>query len=123
MLQPLLPVLYIAWADGELADAECTRIRELAGALPGLDEEAKTRLRELNQQISTLTTRFEKALLADTNDLAVHLDSESDLDGLSAGEISAAAEAAASLADQAAIEAADDVDFDTFVDRYLSQQA
>ncbi|MEL0169532.1 MAG: glutamate--cysteine ligase [Pseudomonadaceae bacterium] len=34
-----------------------------------------------------------------------------------------AAEAAASLADQAAIEAADDVDFDTFVDRYLSQQA
>lgn len=34
-----------------------------------------------------------------------------------------AAEAAASLADQAAIEAADDIDFDTFVDRYLSQQA
>ena len=34
-----------------------------------------------------------------------------------------AAEAAASLTEQAAIEAADDVDFDTFVDRYLSQQA
>lgn len=69
---------------------------EMTQAGAGLDEEAKTRLRELNQQISTLTTRFEKALLADTNDLAVHLDSESDLDGLSAGEISAAAEAAAS---------------------------
>lgn len=44
LLQPLLPVLYIAWADGELADAECTRIRELAGALPGLDEQASDTL-------------------------------------------------------------------------------
>jgi len=40
-LQPLLPVLYIAWADDELAEQECTRIRDMAGALPGLDEQAR----------------------------------------------------------------------------------
>ena len=64
----------------------------LAGA--GLDDEAKTKLREYNQKLSTLTTRFEKNLLADTNELAVVLDDVADLDGLELGEISAAAEAA-----------------------------
>lgn len=64
----------------------------LAGA--GLDDADKERLREYNQRLSTLTTRFEKNLLADTNDLAVVLDSAEELDGLSEGEISAAAEAA-----------------------------
>ncbi|WP_353249309.1 acyl-CoA dehydrogenase [Salinisphaera sp. T31B1] len=37
-LAPLMPVLYIAWADGGLAEAECTRIREIADALPALDD-------------------------------------------------------------------------------------
>ena len=64
----------------------------LAGA--GLDDEQKEKLKEYNQKLSTLTTRFEKNLLADTNELAVVIDSEADLDGLGAGEISAAAEAA-----------------------------
>ncbi|MFJ3488441.1 M3 family metallopeptidase [Leifsonia aquatica] len=64
----------------------------LAGA--GLDDTDKERLREYNQRLSTLTTRFEKNLLADTNDLAVVLDSAEELDGLGEGEISAAAEAA-----------------------------
>ena len=64
----------------------------LAGA--GLDDEAKTRLREYNQKLSTLTTRFEKNLLADTNELAVVIDDVAELDGLEPGEISAAAEAA-----------------------------
>ena len=64
----------------------------LAGA--GLDEEEKTKLRELNQKLSTLTTRFEKNLLADTNELALVIDDVADLDGLGASEISAAAEAA-----------------------------
>jgi peptidyl-dipeptidase Dcp len=64
----------------------------LAGA--GLDEGEKVRLREYNQQLSTLTTRFEKNLLADTNELAVVIDSAEELDGLEAGEISAASEAA-----------------------------
>jgi len=66
----------------------------LAGA--GLDEGEKAKLREFNQKLSTLTTRFEKNLLADTNELAVVIDDVDDLDGLEAGEISAAAEAAKS---------------------------
>ncbi|MFU8946976.1 M3 family metallopeptidase [Mycetocola zhadangensis] len=64
----------------------------LAGA--GLSAEDKDRLRELNATLSTLTTRFEKNLLADTNELAVVLDDAAELDGLTEGEISAAAEAA-----------------------------
>ncbi|MDJ0335509.1 M3 family metallopeptidase [Salinibacterium sp. G-O1] len=64
----------------------------IAGA--GLDDVEKQTLRELNQQLSTLNARFEKNLLADTNDLAVVIDDVADLDGLEAGEISAAAEAA-----------------------------
>ncbi len=64
----------------------------VAGA--GLNEAEKARLRDYNQHLSTLTTRFEKNLLADTNDLAVVADDVSELDGLGAGEVSAAAEAA-----------------------------
>lgn len=64
----------------------------VAGA--GLDENEKQKLRDLNQRLSTLTTRFEKNLLADTNDLALVIDDVAELDGLEPGEISAAAEAA-----------------------------
>ncbi|QYF75063.1 M3 family metallopeptidase [Cryobacterium sp. PAMC25264] len=64
----------------------------LAGA--GLSDADKDTLRELNMRLSTLTTRFEKNLLADTNDLAVVIDDVAELDGLGDGEISAAAEAA-----------------------------
>jgi peptidyl-dipeptidase Dcp len=67
---------------------------EFTQAGAGLDDDAKTKLRDYNQQLSTLTTRFEKNLLADTNDLAVVIDTVEELDGLSEGEISAAAEAA-----------------------------
>lgn len=65
----------------------------LAGA--GLSDAEKSRLTEYNTRLSSLTTTFEKNLLADTNDLAVVIDDVSDLAGLSAGEISAAAQAAA----------------------------
>jgi peptidyl-dipeptidase Dcp len=64
----------------------------LAGA--GLDEEGKERLRDYNSRLSTLTTRFEKNLLADTNELAVVVDDVAELDGLDEGAISAAAAAA-----------------------------
>jgi len=64
----------------------------LAGA--GLDDDGKARLREYNQRLSTLTTRFEKNLLADTNELAVIFDEASELDGLGESELSAAAQAA-----------------------------
>ena len=43
-LAPLLPVIYIAWADADLAEAECTRIRDLASALPALDDQAQSTL-------------------------------------------------------------------------------
>ncbi|MWV49998.1 M3 family peptidase [Rathayibacter sp. VKM Ac-2803] len=66
---------------------------ERAGAL--LDEEDKARLSILNEQLSALTTRFEKNLLAETNERAVLLDSAAELDGLDASEIAAAARAAA----------------------------
>ncbi|AGW41581.1 hypothetical protein O159_15300 [Leifsonia xyli subsp. cynodontis DSM 46306] len=64
----------------------------LAGA--GLNEDDKEKLRDLNQRLSILTTRFEKNLLADTNELAVVFDTAAELDGLGDGELSAAAEAA-----------------------------
>jgi peptidyl-dipeptidase Dcp len=64
----------------------------MAGA--GLDDDGKQRLRDYNSRLSTLTTRFEKNLLADTNELAVVVDDVAELDGLDAGAISAAAEAA-----------------------------
>ncbi len=82
------------------ADAETRYLLEryvtgfrLAGAL--LDDDAKVRLRDYNSRLSTLSTRFENALLADTNDLAVIVRNRSELDGLSDDDISAAAQAAA----------------------------
>ena len=68
--------------------------REMTHAGAGLDDEAKARLTALNQKLSTLTNTFERNLLNDTNDLAVVFDSAAELDGLSAGELSAAARAA-----------------------------
>ena len=61
----------------------------------GLGADQKQTLRDLNLRLSVLTTRFEKNLLADTNDLAVIVDDVAELDGLGQGEISAAAQAAA----------------------------
>jgi peptidyl-dipeptidase Dcp len=61
----------------------------LAGA--GLTPQEKQRLKKLNAQLSTLQTRFEHALNADTNQLALVVDEIAELDGLTAGEISAAA--------------------------------
>jgi len=69
--------------------------REMTHAGAALDEDAKTRLTELNQQLASLTTTFEKNLLADTNELAVVFDDAADLDGLDEGALSAAAQAAA----------------------------
>ncbi|MBC7724191.1 MAG: M3 family metallopeptidase [Burkholderiaceae bacterium] len=65
----------------------------LAGA--ALDEADKATLRELNRELSSLTTTFQKNLLADTNDLAVVIDDVAELDGLAPDDIAATAEAAA----------------------------
>ncbi|WP_374312358.1 M3 family metallopeptidase [Microbacterium sp.] len=69
--------------------------REMSHAGAGLDDAAKERLTALNQRLSTLTTSFEKNLLNDTNDLAIVFDTAEELDGLTEGELSAAAQAAA----------------------------
>ncbi|MGB4777906.1 M3 family metallopeptidase [Microbacterium sp.] len=66
--------------------------RELTHAGAALDETQKQELTELNQRLSVLTTTFEKNLLADTNELAVVFDDAADLDGLTEGELSAAAQ-------------------------------
>ncbi|RPE79227.1 peptidyl-dipeptidase Dcp [Curtobacterium sp. PhB137] len=65
----------------------------LAGA--GLDDAGKERLTAINQELSTLTTTFERNLLEDTNDSAVHVTNEAELEGLDDGAKSAAAGSAA----------------------------
>ncbi|MDO3698869.1 M3 family peptidase, partial [Curtobacterium flaccumfaciens] len=52
----------------------------LAGA--GLDDAGKERLTAINQELSTLTTTFERNLLEDTNDSALHVTNEDELEGL-----------------------------------------
>ncbi|WP_341954412.1 M3 family metallopeptidase [Salinibacterium sp. TMP30] len=86
--------------DSSELDAEARYLVEryfteftLSGA--GLSDDEKATLRDYNSRLSSLTTKFEKNLLADTNDLAVVVDSVDELDGLEASEISAAASAAA----------------------------
>ncbi len=59
-----------------------------------LDEAAQGRLRELNQELASLTTAFANRLLADTNELAVAVDDVADLAGLPEDKVAAAAEAA-----------------------------
>jgi peptidyl-dipeptidase Dcp len=59
-----------------------------------LTEAQRERLKELNEELSTLETLFSKNVLADTNDLAVLVDSVEQLDGLSENQIAAAAAAA-----------------------------
>ncbi|XBB69493.1 M3 family metallopeptidase [Nocardioides sp. WV_118_6] len=76
-----------------LVDRYVTEFR-LAGAALGEDD--KARLRALNEEISTKETAFELALQADSNDLAVVVDDAAELAGLTPGEVSAAAAAAAS---------------------------
>jgi peptidyl-dipeptidase Dcp len=65
-----------------------------AGA--GLPEVDQRRLRELNAELSTLSTQFSQNLLKDTNELAVVVEDVAELAGLSADSIAAAGEAAAS---------------------------
>lgn len=68
--------------------------REMTLAGAGLDQSQTERLKELNQRLASLTTRFDKNLQADTNDLAVVIDDAAELDGLAQGEIDAAKAAA-----------------------------
>ncbi len=95
----LLARLQAVRDGGEQLDPQARRLVEryvteftLAGA--GLGDDDKQRLRDDNERLSSLGTEFEKRLLAEANDLAVLVEDVSELDGLTGGEISAAAEAA-----------------------------
>ena len=68
--------------------------KDLIHAGAHLTDAQRARLKELNEELSSLETQFSKNVLADTNDLAVLVESLEDLDGLSENEIAAAAAAA-----------------------------
>jgi len=59
-----------------------------------LSEADKDKLRKLNEQISSLTTQFQQTVLKATNDGAIVVDQASDLDGMPADLVAAAAQAA-----------------------------
>jgi peptidyl-dipeptidase Dcp len=61
-----------------------------------LDEDQQLRMREINERISTLTTRFQENLLAMTRERAVIVDDVNFLEGFSQDRIAAAKEAAES---------------------------
>jgi peptidyl-dipeptidase Dcp len=68
--------------------------KDLIHAGAHLTDTQRDRLKELNEELSKLETQFSKNVLADTNDLAVLVESIEELDGLSDNEIAAAAAAA-----------------------------
>jgi len=59
-----------------------------------LSDEQQNRIRSLNEQLSTLETKFEDNLLAVTKERSVIVDSVAELDGLSDADIAAAAQTA-----------------------------
>jgi len=69
--------------------------RDFVRAGAKLTEQEQKRIREINERMSALTTRFQERLLEMTKERSVILDSESDLKGLSSDRIRAAKEAAA----------------------------
>ncbi|ANN17877.1 dipeptidyl carboxypeptidase [Amycolatopsis orientalis] len=74
-----------------LLERHHTDVRRAGAGLPEADQK---RLRELNEQISTLSTRFQQNLLKDTNELAVVVDDVKELAGLTEDAIATAAETA-----------------------------
>lgn len=68
--------------------------KDLIHAGAHLSESERERLKELNEELSKLETQFSKNVLADTNDLAVLVETIDELDGLSENEIASAAAAA-----------------------------
>ncbi|MEX0771877.1 MAG: M3 family metallopeptidase [Balneolales bacterium] len=68
--------------------------RDFVRAGARLTDEEQVRIREINEQISSLTTEFQENLLAITRERAVVVDSKDELDGLSDNRITAAKEAA-----------------------------
>ena len=70
--------------------------RDFVRAGAALPEADRDQLRDLNVQITSLTTEFSNRVLAESNDLAVHVTDRAELDGLAANAVEAAANAATS---------------------------
>jgi len=68
--------------------------KDLIHAGAHLSESQRDRLKELNEELSKLETQFSKNVLADTNDLAILVETIEELDGLSENEIASASAAA-----------------------------
>ncbi|MFM9376602.1 M3 family metallopeptidase [Gordonia sp. VNK21] len=77
------------------------RYRDAVRAGAGLDADGQQQMREISARLATLTTEFSQKLLADTNASAVLLTEPAELDGLSDGEIAAAARAASEAGHEA----------------------
>lgn len=59
-----------------------------------LSESARARVAEINEELASLSAEFDKRLLADSNDLAIHLDDAKRLDGLTESELQSLQQAA-----------------------------
>ncbi|MDZ7682507.1 MAG: M3 family metallopeptidase [Fodinibius sp.] len=80
--------------EAELKLLEDTH-RDFVRAGAQLSEDEKQRMREINEQLSSLTTEFQENLLAITKERSVLVEDKAKLDGLSDDRIAAANEAAA----------------------------
>lgn len=69
-------------------------LRRFRRAGAQLDDAGKQRLREINEELSELSTRFSQSVLKDSNELALLLDNAAELEGLSDDDVAAAAQAA-----------------------------
>lgn len=79
---------------GEQQEVLRQRHEDFVRAGAKLSEAHQNRIRSLNEQLSTLQTKFEDNLLAVTKERSVIVDDVSELDGMSAADIAAAAETA-----------------------------
>ncbi|MCF8223125.1 MAG: M3 family metallopeptidase [Bacteroidales bacterium] len=61
----------------------------------GLDENHRSRFREINEELASLTLKFEENVLEETNSFYLQITDKEDLEGLPAGIIETAAEEAA----------------------------
>lgn len=80
--------------DEQEAHLLAERLRDYRRGGIDLGETEQQRLRELNSEIATLSTRFEQRLVAGRNAAGVHVTDESRLAGLSAEDLATARESA-----------------------------
>lgn len=80
--------------DEQEAHLLAERLKDFERGGIALPEDEQARLRELNTELATLSTRFDQMLVAGRNAAAVLVTDEAELDGLDEGQRAAAREAA-----------------------------